>query len=363
MEFLGGGMGFVGGDMKRWLGMIGLGCTLTLIVEGTVSRLYHSPEPWQHLRMKVVDTVELSWMALPEEASLRSHPWLAVRDTVLRSDRNVTVHNTDDRVDSVVTVEPDETYGTVTTTYRYSDHRLVSGLLVPFTTITQRMPGNLCDTMVVRQATVDSLVTYEHLADGVHGIILRHADTRSIIVEFADHLLLWGAPLTSLNGELLLQTIGEKISTKPIRYAGYGHFHSHYTGGLRPFAATGTTILAPAPSAPYIREILGPAAPIHVYHGTTILSDSTMEARLITIGMVSAHTTDFTLLYLPRQRILIQDDLAWIPVEGAPGDAGPRQKGLVHAIDSLKLDVDTIIQGWPVAGYGRKTVINVEELR
>ena len=343
--------------MWHWATMIGVGCAVVLIVEGTSSRLYHSPEPWQTYRTKVVDTLERSWMDKSDEEV-------------------VTYKSAAGLVDSARTVDADAYYGDVVTTYRYQDYVNVDGLPIPQTIIVERSPGHRCDTMHVVHARIDSMITVEQFAPGVSSIILAHADTRSIVLEFVDHLLVFGAPLTSENGELLISTIRQRLSTKPIRYASYGHFHPHYSGGLRPFVADGATILAPRASADFIAHILSaprtvgpdrlsrmPRPPaIQTFDSSLTLSDAAMEARFVTIGMMSAHSADFTLLYLPRHRLLIQDELAWIPLEGASGEAGPRQKGLANAIDSLGLEVDTIIQGWPVKAYGRKTILKRSEL-
>jgi hypothetical protein len=42
--------------------------------------------------------------------------------------------------------------------------------------------------------------------------------------------------------------------------------------------------------------------------------------------------------------------------------AGDRQTGLYNAIQELGLDVTTVVQSWPVAAMGVKTVIPFSEL-
>ena len=64
----------------------------------------------------------------------------------------------------------------------------------------------------------------------------------------------------------------------------------------------------------------------------------------------------------PSEKLLFEDDLVWIPKEGEIKKAGKRQAGLYHAVQDRGLDVTTIVQSWPVADYGVKTVIPFEDL-
>jgi hypothetical protein len=59
---------------------------------------------------------------------------------------------------------------------------------------------------------------------------------------------------------------------------------------------------------------------------------------------------------------LFEDDLVWIAREGEMKKPKPRQVGLYNAVKDLGLDIKTIIQSWPVADYGVKTVIPFADL-
>jgi hypothetical protein len=60
--------------------------------------------------------------------------------------------------------------------------------------------------------------------------------------------------------------------------------------------------------------------------------------------------------------MLFQDDLCWIPSEGAISKAGHRQVGLYNSIKKLNLEIETIVQSWPVKNHKVKTIIPFEDL-
>ena len=84
--------------------------------------------------------------------------------------------------------------------------------------------------------------------------------------------------------------------------------------------------------------------------------------KIYFIGKHSEHTIDYLIYYFPSEKVVFQDDLAWIANDGPIKKARSRQAGLYNAIKNLKLDVKTILQSWPVADYGVKTIIPFDDL-
>ena len=84
--------------------------------------------------------------------------------------------------------------------------------------------------------------------------------------------------------------------------------------------------------------------------------------KIYFIGEKSAHTKDFLIYYFPNEKLLFQDDLCWISSDGVIKKAGLRQIGLYNSIKELGLDVETIIQSWPVNNHNVKTKILFNEL-
>lgn len=214
------------------------------------------------------------------------------------------------------------------------------------------------------------------LNEHVHLLDLKHASTRVLVVEFADFVLVAGAPLNSRNGELIVENTRRTAPSKPIRYFTFGHHHAHYIGGIRAFVHAGAEVITMAHDSAYVRQLasfprtlrpdslaLSPRPlKLEAFEGERTISDGDVEVRIVHIGMLSQHTEDFLLYYFPQFKLLYQDDLAWIPAEGPVAAAGRRQKGLYDAVVHHRLDVDTIIQAWPLGGEV-KNVFTFDELR
>jgi len=80
----------------------------------------------------------------------------------------------------------------------------------------------------------------------------------------------------------------------------------------------------------------------------------------IDIGKLSQHTDEFTIFYFPRQKLLFEAELGWFTQNGQVRPS-KRAAGLVKAIDENKLDVERIVQSWPVAGNERE--MSLKDLR
>ncbi|SFU20206.1 hypothetical protein SAMN04489724_0269 [Algoriphagus locisalis] len=46
------------------------------------------------------------------------------------------------------------------------------------------------------------------------------------------------------------------------------------------------------------------------------------------IGKKPKHTIDYLIYHFPKEKLLFEDDLVWIPMEVEPKNASPRQIGL-----------------------------------
>jgi len=209
----------------------------------------------------------------------------------------------------------------------------------------------------------------------IHLIELEHTDDRVMVVEFDEFLLVAEAPLNSDNGELIIIEARKIAPSKPIRYFVFGHHHQHYLGGLRAFVHKEATIICTEINKEYVEFIANAQHAIksdslHLYPKplkTEIVKDNISIGEknkmiIYFIGEKSKHTKDYLIYYFPDQNLLFQDDLCWIPKEGEIGKARDRQAGLYHAIKELNLEVDTIIQSWPVKDYGVKTIIPFKDL-
>ena len=96
---------------------------------------------------------------------------------------------------------------------------------------------------------------------------------------------------------------------------------------------------------------------------STTITDGKFVMKIYFIGKKSEHTNDYLIYYFPTEKLLFEDDLVWIGKTGEIQKAGGRQAGLYNAIKELGLDIKTIVQSWPVADYGVKTIIPFADLQ
>ncbi|TGE24357.1 hypothetical protein E5K00_03840 [Hymenobacter aquaticus] len=311
---------------------------------------------------------------------------------------SVFIRKADQLVQRIAVLSHDELYGDVYTTITYQDYTTSGALAYARTVLIDKVNGKLHDTVTVRRQTlvaapaalltrpagyqlaapapVPPVSTVEHFRPNLHLLNLKHTDDRVLIVEFKDFLVVAEAPLSSENGEYIIREARRIAPHKPIRYFVYGHYHPHYLGGLRAFVAQGATILGGPGTASYARYLaearhtLRPdslqrhARPLVLEEVTSskTITDGQFEMQIHFIGQQSAHTNDYLIYYFPSEKLLFEDDLVWIKREGGPRKASARQAGLYQAVQALKLPVDTIVQSWPVADYGVKTIIPFAEL-
>lgn len=307
------------------------------------------------------------------------------------------IRKSDCLLDSVTTTESDDMWGDVLTVFHYDDYTTYEGIQYPKHVCIIK-PHHVQDDIWLSAAGLsgaitpllnvparaeeeektDTAVVVEKLADYIHAINLYEANSRAVLVEFADFLLVIDAPLNSKHGERVIREARKIAPSKEVKYYAFGHHHPWYLGGVRPFIHKETTILTTPGTLPYLQFIataphtLGPDSlqmeprPLHtelIIDSHAVVSDGTFTMHIHHIGMRSAHTSDYLVFYFPSAKLLLQGDLAWIPKDGPVKKAGSRQAGLYHAIVARGLQVDTIVQSWPGgAEPGCKTIFAFEEL-
>jgi glyoxylase-like metal-dependent hydrolase (beta-lactamase superfamily II) len=194
-------------------------------------------------------------------------------------------------------------------------------------------------------------VTPQKLSDGVW--FMSGGSPNSILVEFADHLVVIEAPQNDEYTGAVIAAARALLPSKPIRFVVNTHHHFDHAGGLRAYVAEGITVLTHESMKAYYERILrnpfqlnpdrlartSRTPVIETVGDRRVLNDAvrTLELHLVRGNL---HSEGLLMAYLPRERLILQAD-AFHPRPGAaPLPApSPYTVNLVENIRRLKLDV------------------------
>lgn len=201
-----------------------------------------------------------------------------------------------------------------------------------------------------------------HLAGGSHN---------SVLIEFADHLMLVETPLYDERSLAVIAEAKRLVPGKPIRYVVNSHHHFDHSGGLRTAAAEGATLVVSEAARPWFERTLanpnaakpdalrrsGQSARFIGVSGTRTFRDATRQVDIHLIEG-SIHAQGFMMAWLPKERLLIEADAftPGPPNQPAPAVPNANHVNLMSNIERLRLDVDRIL---PL--HGR--VVPIAELR
>ena len=201
------------------------------------------------------------------------------------------------------------------------------------------------------------------LSPGIWSADMDDINSRTLIVEFSDYLTLIEFAVGSSNGERLADAARKRWPQKPIRYAFFGHYHPHYTGGLRAMIAEDAIVVTTPGNEAFVRGIAAlpftiepdrlARAPrplrIRTFSDRFELADSTNQLVALAYDR-SQHTDEFVVFWFPRAKLLFESSLGWVRAADGKLRASGRTAPLLAWIDEQKLDVDRIVQSWPMRG-------------
>ncbi len=221
----------------------------------------------------------------------------------------------------------------------------------PNATISLPVPANVASAPA---PPATPMVTIEKVGDGLWS--LNGAGTRSLAVEFADHIVMLEGPTSDARSKLANDLVRQNVPNKPIRYVVNTHAHYDHAGGLREYVAEGITVITHESNKAFYEQAwarprtIEDTAPtsnkptIETVGDKRVLSDKTRTVELYFLPNHGHHTGQL-IAYLPKERILMYGD-AYNPPAGdeiRTPERGPEFAAqLVQKVQELKLNPDRI---------------------
>ena len=170
-------------------------------------------------------------------------------------------------------------------------------------------------------------VAVNKLADGV--FYLTGGTHHSVAIEQRDHIVIIEAPLNEERSQAVIAKAKEIIPNKPIKYLVNSHAHFDHSGGLRTYVDEGATIVTEKTNQDYYQKVWAKPHTLHPdrlslskkpanfesFTGKHILSDGSRKIEIYSIAG-NSHNDAFDMIYLPKEKILVEAD-AYTPAAGA----------------------------------------------
>jgi glyoxylase-like metal-dependent hydrolase (beta-lactamase superfamily II) len=252
----------------------------------------------------------------------------------------------------------------------YSDYKAQGGTQFP-TRIRQMQEGTQVLDLQVSEVQINAPVAIA-VTDLVRGFAERAASEQaapgvwfiaggshnSVAIEMSDHVILVESPLYDGRATAVLAEVKRLAPNKPIRFVINSHHHFDHSGGLRAAVADGATLITSAPGVSFFQKAFatpntiapdmltksGRTAKVEGYDGRRVFTDGQRSVELHAIT-ANVHAVGFNMVYLPKEKMLIQAD-AFTPL--APNAAPPAKPNgnhvsLIANIERLSLKVDNIL--------------------
>ena len=247
---------------------------------------------------------------------------------------------------------------------QFLDYRPYAGLMLPSRIVQEQGGFAALDLKVTEVASNEAveitipdsvraateLVSVDKVADGVW--FLGGGTHNSVAVEMAAQIVLVELPLHEGRARAVLDAANKLVRGKQALTVINTHHHFDHAGGLRVAAAEGATIFTSALAKSYFetafarpqRRVPGALTPsgrkpiFMAVETKMVLNDATRPVEIHELKD-SLHARGLLVVWLPRERLLIEAD-AYTPGEpGAPPPAVPNANNLnlVHNLDRLGL--------------------------
>jgi len=298
----------------------------------------------------------------------------------------VGIINAQNEVTRVQTWIDNPVLGDTEVVFTYSDYKDVGGVRFPsriqrvqgehpvleltVSAVTANPAVNITAPAEANAAPAPVAVTVEKLANGVY--YLKGGTHHSVAIDQKDHIVVVEGPQNEARSSAVIAKVKETIPNKPIKYLVNTHVHFDHSGGVRTFVDEGATIVTHQDNKPYYQKAwdaphtINPdklaqskkTATFETFGDKHVLTDGsrTIEIHKITGG---GHNDAFAMVYLPKEKILIEGDAYTPPAANAPPPtaANPFSVNLDENITRLKLDVKQIA---PLHGPGVATMADLK---
>ena len=273
-------------------------------------------------------------------------------------------------VDRVESRFPDPVLGDTLVVTTYSDYRGFGNVNFPMR-ITQAQGGFPILDFTVREVQANApadialpdavksaaeRVTADKVADGVW--FIAGGSHNSVAIEMKDYMILVETPLNDGRSSPVIAEVKKLAAGKPIRYVINSHGHFDHSGGLRAAAAEGATIVTHSQNKAYFEKAFanpnainpdalaksGKKAKFITVDDKYVLKDGTRTVELYHVAD-SHHSDNFLMVYLPKERLLIEaDSFTPLPPNASPpSPPNPLHVNLVDNLGTLKMPVDRIL--------------------
>jgi glyoxylase-like metal-dependent hydrolase (beta-lactamase superfamily II) len=256
----------------------------------------------------------------------------------------------------------------------YLDWRMMGGALLPSRMVLHRA-GEVTQRISFTSATVnyqipDSLLApparftvmpaeppAEPVRELAPGVWLAGGGTKSLVVAFADHLVVVDAPSSS--SAEVIERASSFAPGKPIRYVVPTHHHDDHFLGVRYHSAAGATIVTTPGNRDYLRRIMAApvsslmlarnqAPPSTSYRVEMIEGDQRVFTdggrRLEIHRITSPHAEEMLIAWLPVEGIVFQADLIEAPRSGI-ALRGANAETTLHLAEVIRA------KGWKVRTF------------